>query len=37
MIHMSKILSKASALTLVMVFSGIMLSAQTVLRGKITD
>jgi len=37
MIHMSKILSRASALTLVMVFSGIMLSAQTVLRGKITD
>jgi TonB-linked SusC/RagA family outer membrane protein len=37
MIHMSKILSKTSALTLVMVFSGLMLSAQTVLRGKVTD
>ncbi len=37
MIHMSKILSKASALTLVMLFSGILVSAQTVLRGKITD
>jgi TonB-linked SusC/RagA family outer membrane protein len=34
---MSKILSKTSALTLVMVFSGLMLSAQTVLRGKVTD
>jgi TonB-linked SusC/RagA family outer membrane protein len=34
---MSKILSKASALTLVMLFSGILVSAQTVLRGKITD
>ncbi len=37
MIHMSKILSKASALTMVMLFSGILVSAQTVLRGKITD
>jgi TonB-linked SusC/RagA family outer membrane protein len=34
---MSKILSKASALTMVMLFSGILVSAQTVLRGKITD
>ena len=34
---MSKVLSKASALTLIMVFSGLLLSAQTVLRGKITD
>ena len=34
---MSKILSKASALTILLSFAGMLVTAQTVLRGKIID
>ena len=34
---MSKILSKASALTIILSFAGMLVTAQTVLRGKIVD
>ena len=37
MIQISKILSRVSTLTLVLTFAGMMVSAQTVLRGKVTD
>lgn len=37
MIYMSKILSRVSALTILLSFAGLLVSAQTVLRGKVTD
>jgi hypothetical protein len=37
MIQISTILSRVSTLTLVLTFAGMMVSAQTVLRGKVTD
>ena len=37
MIYMSKILSRVSALTIVLSFAGMLVTAQTVLRGKVID